>query len=160
MRMQESEVQRGARSRVEAFYRRDGTRLWRSLVLYTGNSDLASDALAEALARALREGESIADAGAWIWRVAFRIAARESRTRRSWESLNQEVPYEMGESMVDLLRGLSKLSVRQRACVLLHHYSGYSLKEIAEILGSSAGAVAVNLHRGRARLRSLLEERS
>ena len=41
--------------------------------------------------------------------------------------------------------------------MLLHHYAGYSLKEIGSILGSTTATVGVYLSRGRKRLREILE---
>ena len=51
----------------------------------------------------------------------------------------------------------SRLSPNQRAALILHHYAGYSTREIGQILGCSAATVRVHLSQGRRRLRSLLE---
>ena len=58
----------------------------------------------------------------------------------------------------DVFLALGRLSPRQRAAVVLYHYAGYRLKEIAEILGSNPATVSVHLSRGRRRLRAILEE--
>lgn len=50
-------------------------RLWRSLLSYTGDVELASDAEAEAFAQVLRLGDAVDDVAAWVWRGAFRIAS-------------------------------------------------------------------------------------
>jgi hypothetical protein len=42
-----------AYERVEAVYRARGTKLWRALLAFTSDPDLASDALAEAFAQVL-----------------------------------------------------------------------------------------------------------
>src|SRR5262245_44843658 len=65
----------GDRDRVEAVYRSVHRRLWRALVAYTGDAELASDAAAEAFAQVLRRGDAVDDVGAWVWRSAFRIAS-------------------------------------------------------------------------------------
>ena len=44
--------------------------------------EIASDATAEAFARALSTVETIRDPLAWIWRGAFRIATAERRSAR------------------------------------------------------------------------------
>ena len=56
------------------------------------------------------------------------------------------------------MEALAELSERQRASIVLHYYVGYSLEEIATILGTRKGTIGVHLHRGRARLAELLEE--
>ena len=45
----------------EACYRTDAARLWRALLAYAGDADLASEAVAEAYAQALRRGSAIHD---------------------------------------------------------------------------------------------------
>jgi DNA-directed RNA polymerase specialized sigma24 family protein len=39
--------------RLEQLYRDEGARLWRALVAFTGNREMASDAVAEAFAQAI-----------------------------------------------------------------------------------------------------------
>ena len=46
---------------------------------------------------------------------------------------------------------------RQRACLVCQHHLGLSHREIAEVLGISAGSVKTHLKRGTARLTHLLE---
>ena len=73
----------GTESAVERIYRDHGSRLWRSLAAFTGDPDVASDAVAEAFAQALRRGEELRDPLAWVWRVAFRVASGELQRRGS-----------------------------------------------------------------------------
>lgn len=142
---------------LERLYREQGDRLWRSLVLSMGNRDVADDAVAEAFAQALARGEVLRDPLAWIWRAAFRIAAGELKTRSMAEMLASDLVEEAPEPLVDLVRALGALTPHQRTAVVLADYAGYSHREIAEILGSSASAVGVHVFRARRRLRELLE---
>ena len=70
-------------SSLEAVYRADADRLWRALYAYAADADLASEAVAEAYAQALRRGSAIHDPAAWTWRAAFRIAAGVLKARRT-----------------------------------------------------------------------------
>ena len=63
-----------------------------------------------------------------------------------------------GEAMELLQRGLQQLPPRQRAVVTLHDVHGLSADEVCSVLELSAGNQRVLLHRGRARLRQLLED--
>ena len=65
----------GAAGEIEAVYRQNGDRLWRALYAFAGNEDVASDAVAEAFAQALRRGAAVRDVRSWVWRSAFRLAA-------------------------------------------------------------------------------------
>jgi RNA polymerase sigma-70 factor (ECF subfamily) len=148
--------------RVERSYREQAERLWRSLVLFSADADVASEAVAEAFAQALRRGDAIRDIDAWVWRAGFRIAsgllARRRDDPRGELTEAADLAVEMPESTVDLVRAMRKLSPRQRGAVVLHHYAGYSNKETARILGTTAAAVGVHLDRARRRLRTLLED--
>ena len=143
-------------SELEDVYRKHGDRLWWAVLAYAGDRDVASEAVAEAFAQALRRGDELRDPLAWVWRSAFRIAAGELKRRRRDLPL-EERSYEMPEPSAVFI-ALGKLSRRQRASVVLHYYAGYSLAETAEILGSAKATVGVHLTRGRRRLRELLEE--
>lgn len=146
-----------ARGSFEDIYRAEGDRLWRSLLLFTGNSEAASDAVAEAFTQALSGWERIRDPRAWVWKAAFRIASGEMARRRALVELPHGLTAEAPESLTDLIRALAVLSRRQREAVVLHVYAGYRLMEIAAMTGTTPAAVAVHLHRAKRRLRSLLE---
>lgn len=142
--------------RLKDVYEEHAARLWRAVYLYAGDRELAGDAVAEAFAQALRRGDDLRSPERWVWRTAFRVAAgelkRRSKEARSWADVGYQIPTET----VELLAALPRLSPKQRAAIVLHYHSGYSLREVAEIIGSTPSAVGVHLHRGRKRLRELL----
>ncbi len=57
-----------------------------------------------------------------------------------------------------LYQALNKLSEHQRDAIILYDICGFSMKEIAEIQNSKAGAVRTKISRGREKLRALLLE--
>ena len=124
--------------------------------MYSGDSEVANDSVAEAFTQALGRGDAIRDTAKWVWRAAFRIAAGELKRRRKYEPLRDEA-VEATETG-PLWEALRRLSPLQRAAVVLRHYAGYDGREAAEIMGSSEQAVRVHLHRARGRLRGLLAE--
>jgi RNA polymerase sigma-70 factor, ECF subfamily len=142
---------------LERLYREHGDRMWRSVLAFAGDADVASDAVAEAFAQALRRGDAIREPERWLWRAAFRIAAGDLKDRGRRAPLVEEA-YEMEEPARELVAALAKLSQKQRASVVLHHAGGYPVKEIAAILGSTDAAVRVHLSRARRRLRQLMED--
>src|SRR6266540_6096624 len=92
----------------------------------------------------------------WVLRTAFRIAAGELKRRRNEHGLWTDASYEIPDETAELLAALPRISPKQRAAIVLHYHAGYSLKEVADIIGSTPAAVGVHLHRGRQRLRELL----
>jgi DNA-directed RNA polymerase specialized sigma24 family protein len=149
----------GERDRVEAVYRSVHPRLWRSLLSYTGDAELASDAEAEAFAQVLRRGDAVDDVAAWVWRSAFRIAsgllAASSRFADCQAAEGSTPPT---GSVAEFLGLLGNLSPQQRACVALRYLGEYSSPEIGELLGTSAGTVRVQLNRAHAVLRQTIVE--
>lgn len=158
--MDETPTVTAALDDVERAYKEQSEKLWRSLLLFSGDPEVASDAVAEAFAQVLRRGTAIRDVDRWVWTAAFRIARGELKRRRAHESLSSDVadavPADVPTETVDLIRALTQLSPKQRGSVVLHHYAGYSNKETAAILDTTAAAVGVHVERGRRRLRILL----
>jgi RNA polymerase sigma-70 factor (ECF subfamily) len=65
----------------------------------------------------------------------------------------------LGREAMELLRcGLAQLPARQRAVVTLYDVHGLTAEEVCAVLELSPGNQRVLLHRGRARLRQLLED--
>jgi RNA polymerase sigma-70 factor (ECF subfamily) len=145
--------------RIERLYRERGDRIWRGLLAFAGDPEVANDAVAEAFAQVLRRGDEVRDPERWIWRAAFRIAAGDLKERRrTVETTTAIGSYEMEEPARDLVVALGALTERQRTAVILHDAAGYSAREVARIVGSTEAAVRVHLMRGRRRLRTLLRE--
>jgi RNA polymerase sigma-70 factor (ECF subfamily) len=145
------------RERVELVYRQEGPRMVRALFAYTRSLEVAEDAVAEAFAQAIRRGEAIDDVAAWAWRSSFRIADRDLAARRHGSGDDApERGYEMSEDALDVFDALGRLSPKQRAAVLLHHYADLPVREVARLIGSTSAAVRVHLSAGRRRLREML----
>ncbi len=144
---------------LDRLYREHGERLWRAVLAFAGDREVASDAVAEAFAQCLDRGSAVRDPGSWIWRTAFRIAAGELKARRRRQEMSERMEdwYEIPVAASEILEALARLSPRQRAAVVLHDHVGYSTREVAAILGSTAATVRVHLSQGRRRLRTLLE---
>ena len=143
---------------VERLYRERGDRIWRAVLAFSGDPEVASDAVAEAFAQVLRRGEEVRDPERWVWRAAFRIARGELKERRRRPVVEAMETHEMEEPARDLVVALGALSEKQRRAVVLHDAAGYPAKEVARIVGSTEAAVRVHLMRGRRRLRELLED--
>jgi RNA polymerase sigma-70 factor (ECF subfamily) len=145
-----------ATDRVERLYRAEWPRMWRALLGFTGDPELASDALAEAFARALAQGDRIRDLPAWIWRVSFRLAAEELRMRSRHSPPPEAGRSSLPEPVPELIAALRELSPNQRVAVVMHDYADRPTREVATTLGCSLATVHVHLSQGRRRLRRLL----
>jgi RNA polymerase sigma-70 factor (ECF subfamily) len=149
-----------ARPTVEALYRADAGRLWRSLCAWSGDADVASDAVAEAYAQLLRRGDAVRDPAAWTWRAAFRIAGGALKAKRhASDAVAFDEVHLDRYADPDLVAALRRLPDGQRAALVLFYFADLPVGQIADRLGSNRLAVRANLSRGRRRLRQLLGER-
>jgi DNA-directed RNA polymerase specialized sigma24 family protein len=109
-----------ATGEVESVYRQDGDRLWRALYAFAGNEEVASDAVAEAFAQALRRGSAIRDVRSWVWRSAFRLAAgdlkRQSNLSRAPMPEGAFHDVHPDEQLLVALRG-HRSSARSSCCI-------------------------------------------
>lgn len=150
-----------ALDRLRPVYEEHHARLWRAVLAWSGSAHVADDAVAEAFAQCARRGDAVADAAAWTWRAAFRIAAgllAEGR-RRSHEPLGHHdvvAPPGAPADAVDLLHALQQLSEQQRRAVVLTDGAGFTASEAATAMGTTAATVRVQASRARRRLRALL----
>lgn len=142
--------------RVEAAYREQSAQIWRALLAYCGDPDVASDAVAEAFAQAIRRNGEIRRVGPWVWTAAFRIAAGLLKERSRFVP-EIDTPVDDPRPLVELRSGLMKISPKQRASLVLFYYGGFPAREIAAMIGSTPAAVRVHLFRGRHRLAEILD---
>jgi RNA polymerase sigma factor (sigma-70 family) len=142
--------------RVEAAYRAIHPRLWRALLSFSGDADMASEAEAEAFAQAIRRGDDIDDVGRWVWRSAFLIAGGMLSDRRRSNGDVPDVDADTPASLGEFLGLLGGLSEQQRACITLRYVGRFTPAEIAELLETTPGTVRVQLHRAHSALRTSL----
>jgi RNA polymerase sigma-70 factor (ECF subfamily) len=157
-RVRDTEAGGSRTDAVERLYREQGDRIWRALLGYAGDPELASDAEAEAFAQLLRRGAEVRDPERWVWQAAFRIAAGELKARRHPTPPLTEAAYDLEPPAIELAAALRRLPDRQRSTVVLHYLDDRPVREVAAILGMSSGSVKVHLSRGRKRLKTLLAE--
>lgn len=127
--------------------------------------ELGSDATASALEWAWQHRSDL-DGIANPIGFLFRVAQSSLRPQFAWqrrraplfpsERTDGRAPDAFGAA--DLGDVIGKLSDLQRICVLLVHAHSWSYIDVAELLDINVTAVTNHVHRGTARLRSLLQE--
>lgn len=122
----------------------------------------AEDAVQETFLRLLTARPVFRDAGhekAWLIRTTL---YRASDIRRAAEkrnlSLEAAARAAAPEGTGELLAAVRALPEKYSAVIHLYYYEGYSIKEIARMLGLPAPTVGTRLARGRERLRQMLKE--
>lgn len=154
---------------LEQIFREHSKFIYRTAYRVTGNSEDAEDVLQNLFVQMLRR-DLPADFGrnpkAYLYRAAVNLALNVVRTHARRPSSDVLVDIEdpsfreqsRGEAeMVDELRqALAELNPRAAEILILRHVHGFSDLEIAELLGTTRGTIAVSLFRSRARLRKAI----
>src|SRR6188508_3362547 len=120
--MQSAAVAAKPAATIEALYRQEADKMWRALYAFSADAEIASDAVAESFAQAIRRGSAIRDPRAWVWKSGFRIASGELKLRSRSVYLVPDGSYVDPEVDTELLAALAQLSDGQRAAVVLHYY--------------------------------------
>ena len=123
----------------------------------------AEDAVQEVFLKLLDARPVFRDAGhekAWLIRTTLHRASdirrKAGRGNIPLDAL-AETPAPEDEDSA-LLSAVRVLPEKYSAVIHLHYYEGYSVKELAKLLGLPAGTVGIRLSRGRERLRQMLKE--
>jgi RNA polymerase sigma-70 factor (ECF subfamily) len=132
------------------------------------SADEAEDVLQQALLTAWQHFDELRDTASfksWLFTIITRTFLRSTR-RHFWRRFvpladagaagAPEVlaPIRSSDDVLDLLDCLSRLSGKERATVLLHEVAGFTVEEIAAMVGDkSASAVKSRLSRSRKKLR-------
>src|SRR5262245_12839140 len=164
-------VERARSGDREAFGQLAGAEVERLVAvarLILRDPDLAEDAAQEALVRCWRQLPRLRDVDrfdGWLYRILVHAAADESKRRRRSEATVRVIPVEpaIGDDVqviVDreqLEHGFRRLSIDHRAVVVLHHYLGLPLTEVAVTLGIPIGTAKSRYHYAMSALRAALE---
>lgn len=135
--------------------------LYRYLVRLTGDADLAADCVQDTFVRLLERGGNRVIERAWLFTVATNVALESRRTASRRARLldragdrglvgdAQPTPIEHVEALerhAQAVRALGVLSDKERTAVLMRE-EGFSHKEIAEAVGTTAGSVGTLIAR-------------
>jgi RNA polymerase sigma factor (sigma-70 family) len=130
-----------------------------------GPSD-AADVVSAAVLGCLSSGRwpAVDDPRAYLYRSVLNQARMTHRgsLRRAARELRTAGPEELvvPEKLPEVLAAVARLSLRQRAVIMLTYWDDLDPGAIAAVLGISEGSVRRHLARARARLRELLHDRS
>ncbi len=133
--------------------------LYKVCIVILCNEQDAQDAIQDTFCRYLEKKPKFRDEEhekAWLIRVATNICRDMIRFRLRHPKVDID---EMENILVapeqrETLKELFALPVKQKTVIYLHYVEGYHIKEIADILGITEGAVKTRLLRGREQMRN------
>lgn len=129
----------------------------------------AQDATQQAYLNAWRDFPALRDPDrfeAWLHRLVVRACYAEADRERRWVASVRLIPSD-GDAVPDTTGGLAardelerafrRLPADQRAVLVLHHYLGYPLTEVASTLEIPVGTARSRLHYAIRQLRAAVE---
>jgi RNA polymerase sigma-70 factor (ECF subfamily) len=154
-------VQATERSEVEELWR-DWHRHVLAYALRRADPATAEEVVAETFVVAWRRLDDVPEPPLpWLLGVARRVLANQRRGRARQEALAERLRHESrdGSGEIDgaVLEALGRLREADREVLLLHAWEGLDNRDAATVVGCSANAFAVRLHRARDRFARELE---
>jgi RNA polymerase sigma-70 factor (ECF subfamily) len=128
----------------------------------------AADVVAETFLVAWRRLDDVDERTAlpWLYAVARRVLLGQQRVARRQQAIAERVAAGLPEAMETplgsprVLAALAALSESEREVLMLAAWEELSSGEAARVLGCSATAYRIRLHRARKRLRERLDSRA
>ena len=145
--------------------------LYRHALCMTGSPDVAEDILQVSFIKAYQHlAEVRGRFDAWVFRIVANGCKdwlkNIRRSHLSYEEDDQPSNYatpeedlDRTELRTDLDRALGMLPASLREAFVMKHVEGRSYEEMADLLGTTVGALKMRVHRAREALQALLEEK-
>ena len=153
----------GDRDAYRVLVERHSRSVFRLAYRMTGNSHDAEEVVQEAFLRAYQKLEKFAgeaNFGTWVYRIAANYAIDRIRQQNS-EKARRQTPSSLGEDAleVDPLSTIQDpaLTPAERTAVVMRHWEGCAIEEIAAVLNSNSNATKNTVFRAVAKLRKALE---
>jgi RNA polymerase sigma-70 factor (ECF subfamily) len=158
----------GRREAFDVIVERHRRHVYQLCFRFMGNHEDASDLAQDVFVRAfkgLRNFKNEASLGTWLYRVAVNVCLNRRALKRPETELidpTQHVDTRLDSPLDRVLRdekaavvrsAIEKLPPKQRATLVLRVYQELSHEEIANVLGSSVGAVKANFFHALGNLR-------
>jgi RNA polymerase sigma-70 factor (ECF subfamily) len=162
-------AQQGDRAAFETLTLAHHPRLYRVALGILRDPQLAEDATQQAFLDIWRRFDRLSDPGrfdGWSYRLLVHACYAEARRKPRWiggsdtSRADEPVTGDAFGLVVDrdqLERGFERLSVDQRAVVVLHYLLDMTLEQVADALGVRRGTVHSRLNRALKTLRAALE---
>lgn len=166
-----SRVLQGERNAFSVLIQRYSDPLYRHALGMTGSPDVAEDILQMSFIKAYQHlAEVRGRFDAWVFRIVANGCKdwlkNIRRTHLSYDEDDQPTGYanpeeelDRSELRDDLDRALQSLPPSLREAFVMKHVEGRSYEEMADLLGTTVGALKMRVHRAREALQALLEEK-
>jgi len=152
-------VSNGNLDMMSILFDRYHIRIFNFLLKMTRDRDISQDITQETFYKAIKYRASYKKGkfSSWIYTIARNIFSDHYQSQKNKDQPLDEIEYkiereetnsiEKSETNEQLNRALEQLNQSDRELVIMNRYQGIKYQEIAEITGSTAGAVKTKVHR-------------
>jgi len=162
--------QTGSTEAFEDFYRIVKSTLYKFLIVKSLDRQVAEDLLQETFLQIHRSRQTYIPGRPvmpWIFSIAHHVYLNDRRSRIKRRTREQPIEDHISDLPVPshleaaveiggLKKALTELPPEQRESILLHHYWGFSFREIGRALGIQTITAKLRAHRGLLKLRENL----
>lgn len=144
----------------EQLYEREFPVVFRVVLAFSGDHQVAEDATQEAFARALvrwRRLRSHPAPGGWVTTTALNAARRQLRKHPTIPATKGPTAPNIEERLM-LVAAVRALPARQQEAIALHYLMDMSVAETAVVMDIDIGTVKTHLARARSSLSRVLQE--
>ena len=161
-----------SRQKIEDLFREHYSLMYRTAFRITGRAEDTEDVVQSVFLRLMRRGippDFFRNPKGYLYRAAVNLALTAVESRQRYvlgdDSVIREIPdASAGNGLNDVLdvrrewfsKALLQLRPRAVEILLLRYEQDFTDVEIAKMLGTSRGVIAISLYRSRARLKKLL----
>jgi RNA polymerase sigma-70 factor, ECF subfamily len=130
----------------------------------TGDDEAAHEIASEAFTRLLARWSGLDSPQNYLYMIATNLVRdhwrRSDRERKAIKAMTAAAhdPACHPARDVDVRALIERLPARLRSTFLLHHYAGFSVREVAAMLGRPEGTVKADLHHARAKLKAAVAD--
>lgn len=159
-----SRIRTGDIEAFEALYIKYKRTLYQTALAITGDAGAAEEILQDGFVRAYAAMDKVDTSttlSPWLHRIVINLAYNWSKRNQHWPLALDTLVDRLianpgaspehaaeGDELSEIVRAaIASLGPEQRAVVVLYHYQGFSLAEIALILDCPLGTVKSRLHR-------------
>jgi len=144
---------------MRILFERYHVRIFNFLLKMTRDREVSQDITQEVFYKAIKYRKSYKNGrfSSWIYTIARNIFSDHYQKQKNKDQRLDEIEYKIERAATDCLeknevkeqlrKALERLNQSDRELVVMNRYQGIKYQELAEILGSTEGAVKTKVHR-------------
>lgn len=151
-------VYQDLRKKVETVILDSYQDMYRLAYSYVRNEQDAMDIVQESVYKCICHADKVKKETyikTWVWRVVINTALdwKKKYTREVAVDEIRDIYYESADSPYDVVNALKVLKGEERLMIILYYFEGFTLEEVAKMLGMNTNTMKTTLYRSLKKLK-------